>query len=122
MEPATVSVRIRCPGAEAEDLDDLAQNLREALLDTDVDDVRQEITGAAQAGAKSGEVLAAGALVVALAPTVVESLMTIVASWLSRQPSDVEIEVDGQRFRGRVTRSERDELVAAYLRRLDTKP
>jgi hypothetical protein len=52
----------------------------------------------------------------------VESLMALVSSWLSRQPSDVEVEIDGHRFRGGVTRSQRDELVAAYLRRLDREP
>jgi hypothetical protein len=100
----------------------MANNLREALLDADVDDVRQGTAGSAPTGAKSGEVLAVGALVVTLAPTVVGSLMAMVSSWLSRQPSDVEVEIDGQRFRGAVTRSQREDLVAAYLRRLDREP
>ena len=51
--------------------------------------------------------------------TVLDGLVAVVASWLTRQPSDVEVEIDGRRFRGRVTRAQRDELVAAYVRRLD---
>jgi hypothetical protein len=122
MEPATIRIRVLYPNADAEGLHDLSDNLREAVLDTDVDDVRPATAGQAPAGAKSGEALAIGALVVTLAPTVVEGLMAVVSSWLSRQPNEVEVEVDGHRFRGQVTRSQRDELVAAYLRRLDRRP
>lgn len=119
MKPATIGVWVLCPDADVEDLHELAHDLREALLDADVDDVRQGTAGTASAGAKSGEVLAVGALVVTLAPTVVESLMTVISSWLSRQPGEIEVEVDGHRFQGQVTRAQRDEMVAAYLRRLD---
>jgi hypothetical protein len=122
MEPATIRIRVLYPDADAEGLHDLSDNLREAVLDSDVDDVRPATAGQAPAGAKSGEALAIGALVVTLAPTVVEGLMAVVSSWLSRQPNEVEVEVDGHRFRGQVTRSQRDELVAAYLRRLDRQP
>lgn len=122
MKPATIGVRVLCPDADVEEVHGLAHNLREALLGADVDDVRQGTVGAVPAGAKSGEALAVGALVVTLAPTVVESLMAVISSWLVRQPSEVEVEVDGHRFRGHVTRPQRDELVAAYLRRLDREP
>ncbi|MEU8216685.1 hypothetical protein [Micromonospora sp. NPDC048843] len=44
--------------------------------------------------------------------------MGVIASWLSRQPTDVEIEIDGRRFKGRVSKAQRDELVAAYLTRV----
>jgi hypothetical protein len=122
MKPATIGVRVFSPDADVEDVHELAHNLRDALLDADVNDVRQGMAGAVPAGAKSGEAFAVGALVVTLAPTVVESLMTVISSWLSRQSSDIEVEVDGHRLQGQVTRSQRDELVAAYLRRLDREP
>lgn len=115
-------MQVLCPGADVDDVHDFTLNLRETLLDTDVGDVQQGVAGAAAAGAKSGEVLAVGALVVTLAPVVVDHLMQVISSWLSRQPNDVEIEVDGHRFRGRVSRSQREQLVAAYLRRLDREP
>jgi hypothetical protein len=120
VEAVTVGLRVACPGLDAEGLAKLASNLLEAVSATDVDQARLGIGGPAPAGAKSGEVLAVGALVVTLAPTVLEGLIAVVSSWLSRQPSDVEVDIDGHRFRGRVTRSQRDELVVAYLRRLDT--
>jgi hypothetical protein len=119
MEPGKIDVRVVVPGADVESVQGLALELRRAILDADVDDVRPAIADATPAGAKSGAALAVGALVVTLAPTVVEGLMAVVSSWLSRQPRDVEIDVDGHRLRGPVTRRQRDELVAAYLRRLD---
>jgi len=121
MEPGKINVRVVLPGADAESLQDLALDLRRAILDTDTDtdDVRPATADATPAGAKSDAALTVGALVVTLAPTVMEGLMTVMSSWLSRQPRDVEIEVDGQRLRVPVTRQQRDELVAAYLRRLD---
>lgn len=114
-----IDVRVVFPGADAETLQDLALDLRRAILVTDVDDVRPATADATPAGAKSDAALTVGALVVMLAPTVMEGLMTVVSSWLSRQPRDIEIEVDGQRLRGTVTRQQRDELVAAYVRRLN---
>lgn len=51
-----------------------------------------------------------------LAPVVMESVMGVVSSWLSRQPGDVEVEIDGHRFKGRVTKAQQDEIVAAYVR------
>jgi hypothetical protein len=122
MKPVTISVRVLVPDADAESLHELANNLREAVLNTDVDDVRPATADPVPVGAKSGEALAIGALVVTLAPTAAEGLMAVVSSWLSRQHHEVEVEVHGHRFRGRVTRSQRDELVAGYLRRLDHKP
>jgi len=122
VEPVTVDVRVICLGLDAEGVTALTRSLRDEILVAAVDSARLGTAGPAPVGAKSGEVLAVGTLVVALAPAVVEGLMGVVSSWLSRQPSDVEVEVDGHRFSGHVTRAQRDELVAAYLRRLDTKP
>ncbi|MEU8661428.1 hypothetical protein [Actinoplanes philippinensis] len=119
MESATIGVRVFSSDADIDDVHELTHNLREALLDTDVDDVRQDTAGPAAVGAKSGEALAVGALVVTLAPVVADHLMQVISSWLSRQADEVEVEVDGQRFRGRVTRAQREQLVSAYLRRLD---
>lgn len=122
MEAASIGIRVVCPGVDPERLNELASNLAEALLAEDVDNVRAGTGGVAPAGAKAGEVLAIGALFVTLAPAVMEGVMAVVSSWLSRQPSDVEVDIDGHRFRGPVTRSQRDELVAAYLQRLDRTP
>ncbi|MCY1139374.1 hypothetical protein OWR29_15345 [Actinoplanes sp. Pm04-4] len=115
----TTSVLVHCPATDDEGLTELTKDLQKVVLDeSDVDDVRPASAGPVPVGGKSGEVVAVGALVVTLAPIVLEGLVSVLASWLSRQPSDVEIEVDGQRFKGRVTRAQRDALVAAFTRRL----
>ncbi|MFC3384457.1 hypothetical protein [Couchioplanes azureus] len=119
MDTLTLDMRVISTDRDAERAGERARQLRTAILATDVDEARPASGGPAPAGAKSGEVLAVGALAVTLAPVVLESLMGVVASWLSRQPDDIELEIDGQRFRGHVTKAQRDELVAAYLRRLD---
>jgi hypothetical protein len=120
------ALRIRLDVSADVDDDVLARmtgDLRDELLDLDVDSVERPSDGAAPEGTKAGEVLTAGALLLAVAPSVVEGVMAILASWLSRQPADVKIEIDGQTFAGSVTRKQRDALVAAYLARVDnTRP
>lgn len=120
MEQVQISVQVACSGLDADGVADLTAGLRREVLKADVDSAGQAVVGKAPAGAKSSALVATGTLVVALAPTVVESLMGVISSWLSRQPGDVEIEIDGNRFQGQVSASQRDDLVAAYLRRVDS--
>lgn len=119
MNKMQISLRVRCHGLDQDGVMGLTRNLREGIFSVDVDDVQLDRSGPAPAGAKSGEAIAVGALIVALGPSVIGPLMVAVSSWLSRQPGDVEVEIDGRRFKGRVTAAQRDELVTAYLRRLD---
>ncbi|MFF5294398.1 hypothetical protein [Paractinoplanes globisporus] len=114
-----IALRVVCPGLDGDGVADLTAGLRREILDTEVDSAEPVSSGRPPEGAKSSALVVVGALVVSLGPTVVESLMAVISSWLSRQPDDVEIEIDGHRFRGRVSRAQRDELVAAYLRRVD---
>lgn len=100
---------------------ELARNLQGELLKIDVEDVRPEVSGPPPAGAKSGEAIAIGALIVSLAPSLAPTVVDIVASWLKRQPSDIEVEVDGNRLAGQVTPQQRDAIVAAYLSRIADK-
>lgn len=116
MSSITATILVKRPDADAEQLQELTQNLREAVLDAPIDDARPASAGPPPLGGKSGELIAVGALVVTLAPIAVEGLVTVLTSWLSRQSSEVEIEVGGRRFRGRVTRAQHDQLVAAFLR------
>jgi hypothetical protein len=118
MDEVQVSLQILCPELDAAGLADLTQALRREILAVDVDGVQLAAAGPVPVGGKSGEVIAIGALAVTLAPMVIESMIGVVSSWLSRQPNDVEIEIDGHRFKGRVTKAQRNEIVAAYLRHL----
>ena len=122
----TDSLRIRLDVTADVDDDVLARmtgDLRDELLDLDVDAVDRPTDGPAPDGTKAGDLLAAGALLVTVAPSIVEGVVAVLVSWLSRQPADVSVEIDGQRFAGPVTRKQRDALVAAYLARVDdTRP
>jgi hypothetical protein len=80
MEPLSVAVRVLAPQADAESVHDLTHNLREALLDTDADDVRPAPAGPPPPGASSAGAVALGALVVTLAPTALESLLGVLSS------------------------------------------
>ncbi len=106
----------------AADVDDdllsrMTGDLRAELLDLDLESVDRPL-GRPPADSKAGEVVAAGALLIAVAPSVVEGLMTVLASWLSRQRADVTIEIDGQKFAGTVSAKQREALVGAYLARV----
>jgi hypothetical protein len=117
-----LSLRVRCTELDPQGVAKLTANLRQAVLETDVDDATLASAGRPVAGAKSSEALAVGALVVAVAPVVLGPLMTVVSSWLGRQPDDVELEIDGHRFKGRVSDEERARLLAVFLDRADTSP
>jgi hypothetical protein len=108
---------VRSSELEPSKLADLTRNLRAELLGIDTEDVRPA-TVPAPAGAKAGETIAVGALVVSLTPVVVTAVIDVVASWLRRQPTDIEVEIDGSRLKGEVTRQQQDALVAAYLDRV----
>jgi hypothetical protein len=119
MDQVQISLLVACSGLDADGAAGLTAELRRDILDTDVESADLATAGKAPEGAKSGAIVAAAALAVTLAPTVVESLMGVISSWLSRQPADVEIEIDGHRFQGRVSKAQRDDLVATYLRRVN---
>ncbi|GAA0481491.1 hypothetical protein Ade02nite_56900 [Paractinoplanes deccanensis] len=109
-----IAITVGFPQATS-DAQSLILGLREVILRTRVDHVRPAPAPSA-AGTRSGEVLTVGALVVTLAPAAVESLLSAVTAWLTRQPTTIEIEIDGHRLRGPVTRAQRDALIAHYLR------
>jgi hypothetical protein len=119
MDQVRISLLVACSGLDADGVADLTAGLRREILDVYVDNAELAAAGKAPEGAKSGALVAVGALVVTLAPTVVARMMDVISSWLSRQPGDVEIEIDGNRFQGRVSKAQRDDLVAAYLRQVD---
>jgi len=89
----------------------------------EVDEATLLAHGPAPAGTKSGGLVTWGALVVSLASAgSFQVVVDTVASWLRRQPADIEIEIDGQELSGMVTREQRDALVQAFLARTSTEP
>jgi hypothetical protein len=106
------------PEADKEEQTQLAQRLREDLLELDVDRVEQVRSGAAPAGAK-GEPIALATLAVTLAPIVLTELMKALQSWLSRhERASVSVESGGEKIvvTGSPSR-EQQRLIEAFVSR-----
>ncbi|RAK36721.1 hypothetical protein B0I29_108311 [Actinoplanes lutulentus] len=115
-----LSIQVVGSGVDEEEIDSRTRVLLAEIREADVEDVVRGDGGVLPGGAKAGEVLAVGTLVVTLGPIVVQSVMDIVASWLSRQPSEIAVEIDGKRIEGtNFTKAERKALVDAFVKSLD---
>lgn len=107
-------------GADVDDeeLDSLTRQLRLALLELEVDDVRAaRASGGGPAGAKPGEAVALGVLSVTLAPVVLRSVVRLVEAWLQNRPvRSVRLELDGRSLElGDATDAEKQRLIEAFL-------
>ncbi|WP_306204072.1 hypothetical protein [Actinoplanes sp. RD1] len=107
MEPLTIEVRVHGAGIDAEQLTARTRNLQQLILAMDVDDAGDP------APARALRPEDGDALAVTVPSSVLNPLVSVVASWLSRQPEAVDVELDGRRLAGSVTRAQRDEMVAA---------
>ncbi len=72
--------------SDQEELDALALQLRERLLELDVDRVELNRSGDIPAGAKPADAIAVGALVVTAAPFVLRSAVDLVRTWIESRP------------------------------------
>jgi hypothetical protein len=108
-----------------EELSMAAEQLREELLDLDVDDVTLVRRGVSPEGTKAGDVMAWGELVTTLAASggVVTSLIGVIQAWISRNRTirTAVIEVDGDRLElsGVSTETQQQLLEAWKNRRLN---
>ncbi|KOG38532.1 hypothetical protein [Streptomyces decoyicus] len=103
---------------DADELQLLAEQLRRALLELDVEDVqlsRQD--GAAPEGAKPGEVIAVGALVVTTVPLLVRQVLQVVDTWLRNRPlRSVTVEIDGDTIElGNASAEDQRRLIDAFV-------
>jgi len=109
------------PEADKEEQAQLAQRLRDNLLELDVDTVEQVRTGTAPAGAK-GDPLSLTTLAVTLAPMVLTEVMKALQGWLSRHDrASVSVEAGGEKIV--VTGSpskEQQQLIEAFVNRHKT--
>ena len=119
-----LDVVVQVDGSDLDDAErvDLARHLRREL--DNVAGVRAEpaTAGRAPSGAKAGEALTAGALVVSLAPLVFAQLAQILTHWLDRQRVGIKVVIDDQSLDGTVTPEQRDALVEAFLTRAAKRP
>lgn len=115
------TVRLTVAGGadvDDEELDALTAQLRQALLELEVDDVRAgRAAGGAPEGAKPGEAVAVGVLAVTLAPVVLRSVVRLVEAWLQNRPvRSVRLELAGRSLElGDATDAEKQVLIEAFL-------
>ncbi|MGW4731937.1 hypothetical protein ACWEQC_22690 [Streptomyces shenzhenensis] len=103
---------------DAEELESLTGQLRRLLLELEVADVRRvRSDGLPPEGAKSGELLAVGALAVSLAPAVLRPVLRLVETWMQNRPvRTVRVELDGRSIDiGHATSEQQQRLLEAFL-------
>jgi hypothetical protein len=99
------------------ELERLALNLRSRLLELDVESVGWAAGSEPPAGAKSGGVLALGALAVSAVPVVWRGVVDLVQSWLENRPlRGVTVELHDRRIElTSASRAQQQQLVDAFL-------
>jgi hypothetical protein len=109
------------PEAGAAELDELAGQLREQLLELDIERADRATGGQVPPGARASEILLAGALTVMLVQSsgLLTALVETVRSWISRgggRSVKLEIEGDVLEVTG-ITRKDQRELIETWIDR-----
>jgi hypothetical protein len=110
------------PDADAEDVAEATLQLRQELLDLDVDAVEVPRAGEPPPGTRAVDLAAIGALVVTLAQSqLLTAVVAAVQSWLSRSPQrSIKLELGGDVLElSRVSSDEQRRLTEEWLRRHD---
>lgn len=103
---------------DAEELQSLGEQLRRALLELDVENVQlARRSAAAPEGAKPGEALAVGALVVTTVPLLVRQVLQLVDTWLRNRPlRGIKVELDGESIElGHASVEDQRRLIDAFV-------
>ncbi|MFF1272119.1 hypothetical protein ACFVZC_01605 [Streptomyces marokkonensis] len=72
--------------SDQEELDQLTLQLRERLLELDVDDVEPIRSGDVPTGAKPADAIAVGALAVTAAPFALRAALDLMRTWIENRP------------------------------------
>ncbi|PBC65847.1 hypothetical protein BKI49_00950 [Streptomyces sp. Tue6028] len=110
--------------SDQEELDALTRQLRERLLELEIERAELNRSGAVPGRAKPGEAIAVGALAVTAAPVVLRSVVQTVVSWLGNRPvrtAGISIGDDRLELRG-VSSDGQRALIDAFLARHDAPP
>ncbi|MYV98843.1 hypothetical protein GT354_11215 [Streptomyces sp. SID3343] len=106
------------PDTDENELRRLRGQLRRSLLELDVADVRlARSSGDVPSGAKSGQLIAAGTLVVTAAPFVLRQVFQLVDTWLKNRPvRGIKVELGGRTIElSDASIAERERLIDAFL-------
>lgn len=84
-----LKVEVFEPAADDEAVDQVAQNLREELLQLDVSSVSPAVAGPAPEGSKAVSLAAIGAIIVAVkgSAEAIDAVVSTVRAWLKRSPA-----------------------------------
>lgn len=113
------------PDADEQALDQLTADLREELLDLDVDAVVPVTAGPAPEGSKGLELVAVGALLVQVKNTLplVASVVSTVRGWLQRSGSSgrsLKVTIDGHTLElSAATPEQQERLVEQFLQSME---
>lgn len=109
------------PEADADELAALAVQLREQLLELDIESAEPATVGKAPPGTRAGEILVAGALTVMLIRSsgLLTALVETVKSWVALSGGrSVKLEVDGDVLEVTgITRADQRELIQTWIDR-----
>lgn len=107
------------PQAEEAEIEARTLQLRNELLDLDVDDVQQPSVGRPPEGAKGGDVVLLGTLVVTAGREAVRTVVQAVGSWLSRnRVRSIKVQIDGDTLElSAASKDEQLQLVEVFLAR-----
>jgi len=107
--------------ADGQELDRLTRQLRQEILDLDVEDVSLVETGEAPEGSKSGDPIALGALLVTAMTSggMFPHLLDLLKSWLTRHGlRSVTLEIDGDKLEVKgISAQEQQQLIDAWMSR-----
>lgn len=112
----------RGPDVDVEELDLLTRQLRDQLLQLDVEDVRPLTGGVAPPGSKAGDPAAIGSLVVTLAPAAIQGVIGLLQGWLHGRPAaGVKVTLGRDTLElTNATAAQVDQLTRAFLARHPT--
>jgi hypothetical protein len=127
--PARLTLRVTSDPTDPLDADALAKaaaSLNRELADTDLVAGSEPLAaGTAGPGAKSGEAIAIGALLVAVLPATVPALIGFLKDWLLRNRGlKIKLQMDGKSLElegydpATMSRAELDDLISALKRQL----
>jgi len=106
-------------GADSDDeeLDRLTAQLRERLLELDVQDVESVRSGEIPDGARPVDPMTVGALIVTLVPAVLQSVVALVETWSrNRRIGGVKLTIDGSSLElGEASAEQQQRLVQLFL-------
>lgn len=103
--------------SDREEQDVLTLQLREQLLELEVDHVELIRLDAAPAGAKPGEVIALGSLAVTMAPFALRAVLRLVETWIEHRPvRAVSIAIDGDSLELQaISSADQRQLIDAFV-------